>query len=170
MIVGVATAWNDDKGLKDYVSLSRMLGEEYQIALIGVSESVREILPNRVIGIPKTDSIDKLSFIYSLADVVTSLSYAESLGMTPIEGMACGTPAIVYDNTAQPELIDEKCGLVVPTGDIEALKKAIEEIKIKEKKSYSKACVERVRKYFNKEERYNDYINLYKELCGQKNW
>lgn len=166
LIVGVATVWSDSKGLKDYISLSRMLGEDFQIALIGVSEIIQKQLPPNIIGLPKTERVEQLAFIYNIADVTVSLSYAESLGMTPIESMACGTPVIVYDNTAQPELVDNQCGIIVPTGDLECLKDALLEIKRKGKKFYSESCVNRAVKLFNKEERYNDYIALYRELCN----
>lgn len=169
MIIGVATTWSKSKGLDDYILLRKVLSSDYQIALIGVNNNVRDKLPDNIICLPKTDSIEKLAFIYSIADVVTSLSYAESLGMTPIEGLACGTPAIVYDNTAQPELIDEQCGQVVPTGNVEALKVAVEIVRTNGNSYYSKACVTRANKFFDKDKRYSDYINLYKELCGQKN-
>lgn len=53
------------------------------------------------------------SIIFSAADVVVSTSYEETFGQTIIEGYACGTPAIVYNNSALPELIIEgKTGFV----------------------------------------------------------
>lgn len=145
-----------------------MLSDEFQIALIGVTEEIQSQLPSSIIGLPKADSVDQLAFIYNIADVITSLSYAESLGMTPIESMACETPAIVYDNTAQPELIDNQCGIVVPTSSLECLKDALMEIKRKGKKSYSEFCFSRAVKMFDKEERYNNSISLYTENYANK--
>lgn len=37
-------------------------------------------------------------------DVLLSPSYAEGFGVCPLEALACGTPVIVADNSAQPEL------------------------------------------------------------------
>lgn len=45
------------------------------------------------------------SIIFSAADVVVSTSYEETFGQTIIEGYACGTPALVFNNAALPELV-----------------------------------------------------------------
>ena len=46
------------------------------------------------------------SIIFSAADVLVSSSYEETFGQTVIEGYACGTPAIVFNNGALPELVE----------------------------------------------------------------
>jgi mannosyltransferase len=54
-------------------------------------------------------------------------SRTEGFGLTPLEAMASGVPAIAGDVGAYPELIiDGKTGAVVPTGDLESFKAAIE--------------------------------------------
>jgi mannosyltransferase len=54
-------------------------------------------------------------------------SRTEGFGLTPLEAMASGVPAIAGDVGAYPELImNGKTGAVVPTGDLEAYKAAIE--------------------------------------------
>ena len=95
--------------------------------------------------------MEKLAFIYSMVSIVDSLSYAELSDLTPIEGMACGSPAVVHVNTAQPELVDETTGYVVPTGHLEALTNAIFEIGENGRGYYSTPCIRRVKENFNKE-------------------
>jgi glycosyltransferase involved in cell wall biosynthesis len=52
---------------------------------------------------------------------------AESFGMTVLEAMACGRPAIVSDLGALPELIrSNQDGLIIPPGDARALSAALE--------------------------------------------
>lgn len=165
VILAAATAWTEDKGILYYKMLSSRLKKDELIVLVGIGRDAQKNFPANIICLDKTKSQQELVLLYRRADLVMSLSKAETFGLTIVEAMACGTPSIVYDNTAQPELIDEQCGLIVPTGDIDALLKAIEEVRIKGKGYYSDACVERANKYFNKEERYNDYIELYRELC-----
>jgi glycosyltransferase involved in cell wall biosynthesis len=46
------------------------------------------------------------SIIFSAADVLVSSSYEETFGQTIIEGYSCGTPAIVFNNAALPELVE----------------------------------------------------------------
>lgn len=168
IVMGVAATWSEGKGLNDYIKLSEILDDRFVIVLVGVTDEIRKKLPQRIIGVKKTDSIEQLAKYYSHADVVTSLSYAESLGMTPIEGMACGTPAIVYDNTAQPELINNECGKIVPTGDIYGVYKAILEITNKGRSHYSEICRNLVKMKYDMNDRYSDYLSLYEEILNKK--
>lgn len=48
---------------------------------------------------------DQMAAIYSMMDVLVNPSYGEGFGIPIIEAQACGTPVIVADNTAQPELL-----------------------------------------------------------------
>ncbi len=51
----------------------------------------------------------------------------ELLGQTPLEGMACGTPAIVTDVASLPEVVaDGETGFVVPANDPLALRAKLE--------------------------------------------
>lgn len=132
--------------------------------LVGLTDEMQEQLSDNMIGMGKTKSQDELAALYALADVVTSLSVSESMGMTPVEGFACGTPAVVYDNTAQPELVTTETGLVVKTGDVKSVRGAVLEIGEKGKPHYSKACRERAAKYFSKDYNFKQYIELYDKL------
>jgi glycosyltransferase involved in cell wall biosynthesis len=44
---------------------------------------------------------------YTAADVLLATSMGEGFGLAVLEAMACGTPAIVTDATAQPELVGD---------------------------------------------------------------
>lgn len=50
---------------------------------------------------------EELARIYSAADVLLSTSKGEGFGLPVLEAMACGTPAIVSDFSAQPEIVGE---------------------------------------------------------------
>ncbi|MGW2206305.1 glycosyltransferase family 4 protein [Streptomyces sp. NPDC001774] len=57
--------------------------------------------------------------------VLPSLTAAESFGMVLVEAMACATPVVGSDAGGIPYVItDEDSGLVVPSGDAQALAKA----------------------------------------------
>lgn len=164
VLLGVATTWLDKKGLSDYFLLSDMLDSQYQIVLIGLSEKQISSLPSKIIGIKRTSSIEELIEYYSIADVVMNLSYEESFGLTTVEGMACGTPGIVYDRTASPELITKQTGIVVTAGDLKSVTKAVEIICSKGKSFYQDACRKRAVEYYDKNIQYQKYIDLYSEL------
>jgi glycosyltransferase involved in cell wall biosynthesis len=53
-------------------------------------------------------------------------SYEDGFGYAPVEALACGVPALVSESTGMKELIDPgRNGLVLPTGDLEALTQAL---------------------------------------------
>lgn len=164
LLVGVATAWSSRKGLSDYIKLAAKLSNNFVIMLVGVNDKQKRIFSNNIIGIDKTQKIEELVNIYRGADIVLNLSYEETFGLTTVEGLACGTPGIVYNTTASPELVTPETGLVVEPGDLDGVFNAVNEIMANGKDTYSKACRERVVKYFNKEDRFADYISLYKNL------
>ena len=163
VLLAVATEMDERKGLYDYAKLASLLPKQYQLVLIGVNGRRRKDLPEGVIALKRLQSTKELLAYYSAADVLLSLSYEETFGMTIIEAMACGTPAIVYDNTAQPELITPETGIIVPTGDIAALMKAIEGICSKPKESFSSACRGHSLAYDEKIS-YQKYLDLYRAI------
>lgn len=60
------------------------------------------------------------------ADVFVMPSIQEAFGLMAVETMACGTPVIVFDGTALPEVIHEPLGgLVVPSMNFTELAKVI---------------------------------------------
>ena len=164
MLLGAATAWSVSKGLNDYFLLSERLNKDEVIVLVGLKDEHFKNLPANIIGIKRTEDLNELVALYSTSDIVLNLSYQETFGLTTAEGLACGTPGIVYNCTASPELLTEKTGFVVAPGDIDAVLKAIATIKKNGKSLYSKDCRERAELFYNKDERYGDYIELYKSL------
>jgi len=167
IILGVSNDWGLMKGLKDYFALNQIMDSNCQIVLIGMNDKqISEYGDKGILCIPRTKSVDELVEWYSAADVVLSLSYAETFGLPMVEGFSCGTPAIVYDDTALSELITPETGYRVPVGNIEEVKKCIEKLCKKGKESYSAKCIERARKTYDKEVNYQKYIDLYNELLG----
>ncbi|MEJ5317866.1 MAG: glycosyltransferase [Tenuifilum sp.] len=167
ILLGVATEWGRRKGLHDFIELSKILKDDEIIVLVGLKDDQIKTLPENIIGITRTESTQELAEFYSSADVVMNISYEETFGLTTVEGFACGTPGIVYNTTASPELVDDSTGLIVDPGDIKGLVKAITQIKEKGKQSYSEACVKRAHRFYRKEDRYREYIELYEELLNK---
>lgn len=167
VILGVSAVWGPVKGLDDYIKLSELLEDDERIVLVGVSQEQKKVLTDKIIGLPKTEEIKHLVQLYNIADVTLSLSKAETFGLTIAESLACGTPAIVYNQTALPYLIDDGTGFKVEVGDIKGLYRAIRQIKKEGKCYYSNNCRKRAEALFDLKKSYSDYINLYEELLNE---
>lgn len=165
VLVGVAAPWYPLKGMNDYFELSKHLSSEFKIIMIGLKPEQIIELPKEIIGVEKTQNQKELAEYYSMADVVLNLSYQETFGMTTVEGMACGTPGIVYNKTASPELVTIETGIVVSAGKINDLIAAITEIKSKGKDFYTQACRKRAIAYYNKDTQFGEYVRMYEMLC-----
>lgn len=162
--VGLASTWLPKKGLNDYFELAKILPEDYRIMLIGLSKKQIQQLPLNIIGIEKTTDVNELRDIYSLANVVLNLSYEESFGLTTVEGLACGTPSIVYNKTASPELVSEETGFVVKAGDVNSVLINMQTIKNNGQSYYLRECRKRAEDLFDKDKNFQSYIDLYNKL------
>lgn len=103
---------------------------------------------------------------YSLADVFVNPTYQDNFPTTNIESLACGTPVITYNTGGSPEAIDEQTGIVVDKGDVDGLRTAIDVVLTNGKNYYREACRARAERFFNKDDRFQDYIELFQKLIG----
>ena len=99
-----------------------------------------------------------------MADVFVNPTWVDNFPTTNIEALACGTPVITYQTGGSPEAISQDTGRVVEKGNISALYQAISEVLSGDRIYYQTFCRQRAELLFNKEERYQDYIELYKAL------
>lgn len=150
------------KGKKEFIELTKNV--RYQVVVVGVNKEWMKGLPNNIICVERTNNQQELAEYYSSADVFVNPTYDDTFPTTNLEAQACGTPVVTYKAGGSPETIDENTGIAVERGDFTALQNAIEEIIINGKNHYSIACRERAEKYFNKDERFMDYVFLYEEL------
>lgn len=164
VILGVSSVWNERKGFDDFKYLASFLADDEVIVLVGLSEKQIAELPPNIIGIQKTVDVIHLVKLYSSADLYVSFSIEETFGLTVVESLSCGTPALVYNSTACPEIISEETGFVVEPHNMEVVRTVIGKIKNNSKENYIKHCRKRAMKHFNKEERWSDYLKLYNDL------
>jgi len=164
MILGVASPWGNRKGLNDFIELSKLLEEDCVIILIGLNFSELKKIPGNIIGLAKTENQQQLKDLYVAADLFMNLSVEETFGLTTAEALACGTPAVVYNATACPEIIDNDTGLVVDKQDFKGLVNAINTVRKNGKEHYSKACRTRAVSLYDKDDRYAEYFDLYNKM------
>ncbi len=161
IILGVATAWGKNKGLDYFVRLSKTLNESEVIVLVGLKEEKIHKLPENIVGIARTNMATELAEIYSSADVFINPTLEDTFPTTNLESLACGTPVITFNTGGSPECIDESCGFIIEKENFEELSIKIRVVKEKGKLHYYDKCLQRALLNYNREDRFNDYINTY---------
>jgi putative colanic acid biosynthesis glycosyltransferase len=162
-ILGVSTSWTaGSPRYDDFMRLSNLIHDDMQIVLAGQSSTTE--WPMNIKHIPFISDINELAKLYSSVDVYVHLSTEDTFGKVVTEAMACGVPAIVYNSTALPEIIEEGCGYVVEKRDIKGVLEAILEIKRKGKSHYSNSCVSHVTKNFDYDHNTKVLIELYESI------
>jgi putative colanic acid biosynthesis glycosyltransferase len=172
VLIGCALRWDDSngKGLYDYLKLAKILSPEYIIVLVGHFDNPKTLasLPKNIINVDRTENQVKLAEYYSRADVLMNLSYQETMGLTSVEGMACGIPCVVYNTTASPELITPETGITVEPGNIKEVWNAVKELVAKGKVKYRDACRNRALDQFDEVKQFSKYLDLYEKIIGQE--
>jgi len=163
VILGVAAQFTPRKGLKYFLEIAEKLDENSVIFLIGLNKKQLRSLPKNIIGIERTENIEKLVEAYSMADVFVNPTLEDNFPTTNLEALACGTPVITFRTGGSPESIDDKTGIVVEKGDTEELFNAIEIVKKSRKEEYANNCRKRAIENFDSNDKFREYIYLYKK-------
>jgi glycosyltransferase involved in cell wall biosynthesis len=168
IILGVASPWGRRKGLADLLELYRYIpSNQYQIVLIGLSEDQIKQLPNDIIGLTRTESVEELAQWYSAADVFVNPTYEDTYPTTNLEAISCGTPVATYRTGGSPESITPLTGRVVDKGDIAGLAKAIESLCAENRDTLRGVCREYAIAHFDKQECFEKYIELYDRILNR---
>lgn len=120
-------------------------------------------MPESIYHIPYLNEIDELVKIFSAADVYVHLSVEDTFGKVVAEAMACGTPVIVFNSTALPELVKNNCGYIVEKNNLDEIIFKIEEIAQKGKKYYSDFCIVNVKSRFDYNPILSELMKMYKQ-------
>ena len=125
MLLGVSTAWDEMKGYSDYLKLADMLGEGYQVVLVGLTREQIGKLPKNVIGIERTNSVKELAQLYSAADIFLNLSYCENYPTVNLEAISCGTSVLAYDVGGMRETVNRNGKCVSPKGNLKEVERIL---------------------------------------------
>ena len=159
IILGVAYHWDERKGLREFLELADRLGENEKIVLIGLTSEQIAGMPDKILGITKTENQQELVEWYSAADVFVNPSKEETFGLVTAEAMACGTPAVVYRSTACAEVTDDSCA-VMPADQSCYLRDAVNEIKSRRE---SNNCRQHIIDSFSLNKMVEGYLDAYKK-------
>lgn len=161
-ILGVAAVWDARKGLEDFKKLRTLLPDEYEISLVGLSESQINSLPDGIKGIKRTQNVDEMVRLYSSSNVFVNPTYSDNFPTVNVEALACGTPVITYRTGGSPEAIDAFTGAVVERGNVEDLARCI--MSLRQNPLEPAACRARAERLFDKDACFEAYLGIYNSL------
>lgn len=164
IILGLASIWSAEKGLNDFIELSRILRPDEQIVLVGVDPKTAKRLPPSIKCIKRTENVDMLAELYSTATAFVNPTWQDNYPTVNLEAIACGTPVVSYRTGGSVESISPATGRIVEQGDVKGLIEAVREIGDMGKDAFCAPCREYALANFNKEDRYRDYLRLYEDL------
>ena len=124
ILLGVASVWEERKGLRDFVKLCELLSDDWKIVLVGLKPEESAGLPEKILALPRTNSASELAALYTTADVFANPTYEDNLPTVNLEARACGTRIVSYDTGGCSETLGPGDALV-PKGDVVAMAAAI---------------------------------------------
>ena len=165
IILAVANIWSKRKGMDDILKIAKNLGDSYSFIIVGGRIKFKKNKNDNITIIKRTENQEELAELYSAADLFINPTYEDTLPTTNMEALACGTPVLTYNTGGSPELIDNETGFIVNKGDINTFIKTIQYICYNNKKTDMQlSCRKRAEKYFNKDDRFLDYLRLYERI------
>ena len=166
LVLGVASHWDERKGLKDFRALRQMLPAHWRMRLIGLDSRQRKRLSPDIEGLGRINSAAELARHYSEATVFVNPTQAEGDPLTKMEALACGTPVVTYDSGGAAEGLTPETGTAVGKDCVDALTRETERCATGH---YSaKACRELAEKRFDMRRNLSGYFDLYAELHADK--
>ncbi len=164
-IVCVGAYWDvDSSKFKKLIKLSKLIGKDARILLVGRVGPGN--LPENILHIPYVSNQHELAQIYSYADAYVHLSTEDTFGKVIAEAMACGTPAVVFNSTACPELIGDGCGYVIDNLEVSDVYKALLQIRHNGKSKYSSSCMKHVAENFERNKNLEATWKLYNSMLS----
>ena len=163
VILGMANKWFDKKNLSRSLWILNHLSDNMIVCLIGVNKKQNIYLNKHVISIPYINDIHKLANVYCMCDVMINMSHEDSFSKVTAESMACGTPVIGFNATAIPEVIGD-CGIILETNASgKDILDAVINLALPSLETLQKKGIERVKRLYNQNKNYKQYIDLFKE-------
>ncbi len=143
-----------------------------QIVIFGKKNKYQDVFKNTFFEIKhlgRINSVNKLSTIYSAADIFIIPSRIESFGQTAAEAQSCGTPVAGFDIGGLKDIITHnKNGILIEPFNTKKMALAIENLLKKEEKilKFSKASRENALHNWDQKKVAKSHIKLYKNILN----
>lgn len=163
VILGVASNWEERKGLDDFLEMADIVSNEYQLVIVGLNVKQKDVLPKNVIGICRTEKKKDLAAIYSAATVFFNPTYEDNYPTVNLEAIACDTPVVTYRTGGSPEIVEQmSAGGIIKEKDYKRLLQFTD--------YYANnpfTLSQRNRLYLSKDRMIKEYMDFYKK-CFMK--
>ena len=167
ILLGVASIWSREKGLEDFVRLASLLNDNEIIILVGLTESQAAAMPERILGLPGTASVEELREIYSAAAAFVNLTLQDNYPTVNMEAISCGTPVVTYDTGGCGESVFEGTGYIVEQGSLESVLAAVRKIEALGEDAFRDRCRTFALENFNRNDCFKKYIDLYESIAAR---
>lgn len=164
ILLGVASIWSREKGFDDCIQMTDLLHPDEMLVLVGVRPEQQKKLKKNMLGIPRTENIHQLAELYAAADAFINPTWQDNYPTVNLEAIACGTPVVTYRTGGSIEAITDQTGFIVPQGNVKEMLEAARLISQRGKAYYQQPCRTYALENFRKEDRYQDYLDLYDKL------
>jgi glycosyltransferase involved in cell wall biosynthesis len=177
--VGTVGELNQLKGHEEFIRAAALLVKKFdniQFVIVGKDNSKKKENAKRFeklcedLNIKERvkfiDWIEPLKDFLSSLDVFVSASRSESFGLAILEAMNCGVPVVATKTEGACEIIEnEKTGLLVEVGDVEAISDTVESLLNDElkRKAFSDAARRVVRERFSLGKMIDETEKVYQE-------
>ena len=133
ILMGAARLNDPIKGFDYLLQSLSILRHKYQTDIMLVlfggikgDDSFLQEIPYPYISMGLLRDTAQIAQLYAASDVIVVPSRYETFGQTIIEGMACGCPAVSFDNSGQTDIIDHlQNGYLAKYKDVEDLARGI---------------------------------------------
>ncbi len=102
LLLGVANVWDGQKGRDVFLGLSRIIGDDWHIVLIGKFND-EIVLPPNVTHIERTFDLDELIKYYSSCDVLLNPTSGDNYPTVNVEAQCCGAKVLTFDTGGSKE-------------------------------------------------------------------
>lgn len=165
VLLGVAAAWDERKGIARIFEMARILGEDYQFHLVGrASEEIMREAPENIRFLGYISNKDNLWKLYAEADLHISASLEETFGMTFVEAAFAGTRSIGYASTAVKCTLAGVHGIAVSELTARAMATEIKKITLSRKLKLSYDEMQSVINRYSCGVMSNKYCDIYRSV------
>lgn len=156
--LAVASVWTKNKGYDDLLQLSKCLGEDEALVLVGVSRHQKQQLNHpHVIALERLSSPQVMAEVYSTADVLLNPTYEDTFPTVNLEAQACGCCVVTYRTGGSTEMVTPKTGAVIAQGNLQEMLAAARGLQVNRSDCVAHASE------FSKHKMLEYYWSLYQE-------